>query len=78
VRKFLVEGQRANGQWLALAHGTQVGSRQIIPIPATAVTGLRLTVQESVRPVSIREMSVFQVNRPVPKVAYREGGPSAN
>ena len=39
VRKFLVEGRRADGTWLALARGTQVGSRQIIPIPATAVTG---------------------------------------
>jgi alpha-L-fucosidase len=74
VRKFLIEGRRANGKWLALARGTQVGSRQIIPIPATAVTGLRLTVQESLAPVTIRELSVFHVNRPVPPLAYREGG----
>jgi alpha-L-fucosidase len=73
VRKFAVEGRRANGEWLALARGTQVGSRQIIPIPATAVTGLRLTVEESVAPATIREFSVFHVNRPVPKLAYREG-----
>ena len=73
VRKFLVEGRRPNGEWDALARGTQVGSRQIIPIPATAVTGLRLTVQESAAPVTIRELSVFYVNRPVPKSAYREG-----
>jgi len=38
------------------------------------VTGLRLTVQESVAPVTIREFSVFHVNRSVPKLAYREGG----
>ena len=75
VRRFVVEGRRANGEWLALARGTQVGSRQIIPIPAIAVTALRLTVQESVAPARIRELSVFRVNRPVPKVAYREGGP---
>jgi alpha-L-fucosidase len=72
VRKFVVEGQRASGEWLALARGTQVGSRQIIAIPATAVTRLRLTVEESVAPVTIREWSVFHVNRPVPKLAYRE------
>jgi alpha-L-fucosidase len=78
VRKFLVEGRRANGQWLALVRGPQVGSRQIIPIPATALTGLRLTVQESIAPVRIREMSAFYVNRPVPKLAYREAGPSPN
>jgi len=30
-------------------------------------------VQEGIAPVSIREMSVFNVNRPVPKLAYREG-----
>ena len=72
VRKFLVEGRRPNGEWDALARGTQVGSRQIIPIPATAVTGLRLTVQESAAPVTIRELSVFHANRPVPKSAYRE------
>jgi alpha-L-fucosidase len=73
VRKFLVEGRRANGQWLALVRGTQVGSRQIIPIPATAVTGLRFSAQESMAPVSIRELSAFRVKRPVPKLAYREG-----
>jgi alpha-L-fucosidase len=72
IRKFLVEGRRADRTWLALARGTQVGSRQVIPIPATAVTGLRLTVQESVAPATIRELSVFRVNRPVPKLAYRE------
>jgi alpha-L-fucosidase len=72
IRKFLVEGRRADGTWLALARGTQVGSRQIIPLPATAVTGLRLTVQESVAPATIRELSAFRVNRPVPKLAYRE------
>ena len=74
VRKFVVEGRRASGDWLALARGTQIGSRQIIPIPATAVTRLRLTVEERVAPVTIRELSVLYVNRPVPKLAYREGG----
>ena len=78
VRKFVVEGRRASGDWLALARGTQIGSRQIIPIPATAVTGLRLTVEERVAPVTIRELSVLYVNRPVPKLAYREGGRPAN
>ena len=78
VRKFVVEGRRADGTWLGLARGTQVGSRQIFPIPATAVTGLRLTVEESIGPVAIREWSVFYVNRRVPKVAYRDGGRPAN
>jgi len=73
VRKFLVEGRRPNGKWLVLARGTQVGNRQIIPIPATAVTALRLTVQENVAPVTMREFSVLHVNRPVPKLAFREG-----
>jgi alpha-L-fucosidase len=72
IRKFRVEGRRADGTWLALARGAQVGSRQIIPLPATAVTGIRLTVEESVAPVTIRELSAFCVNRPVPKLAYRE------
>ena len=77
VRKFIIEGHRANDKWLTLASGTQVGSRQIIPIPATALTGLRLTIQDSVAPVTIRELSVFHVNRTVPKLAYREGGQPA-
>jgi len=29
-------------------------------------------VQESVASASIRELSAFRVNRPVPKLAYRE------
>jgi len=73
IRKFLVEGRRADGNWTGLVRGTQVGSGQIIPIPAIAVTGLRVTVQDSAAPVTIRELSVFHVNRPVPKLAYREG-----
>jgi alpha-L-fucosidase len=72
VRRFVVEGKRADGEWLTLARGTQVGSRQIIPIPATTVTALRLSVEESVAPVRIRELSAFYVNRHVPKLAYRD------
>ncbi|MGA2863719.1 MAG: alpha-L-fucosidase [Verrucomicrobiota bacterium] len=78
IRKFLVERRRADGNWTALALGTQVGSRQIIPIPSTSVQAVRLTVQESVAPVTIRELSVFHVNRPVPKRAYREGARAAD
>ena len=74
IRKFIIEGRRADGKWVALARGTQVGSRQIIPIPEIAVTNLRLTVQETHAPVLIRELSAFYVNRPVPPLAYREGG----
>lgn len=55
-----------------------MGSRQIIPIPSTSVQAIRLTVQESAAPVTIRELSVFHVNRPVPKRACREGGRPTN
>ena len=78
IRKFVVEGRRADGTWAALAQGTQVGSRQIIPIPATSVRAVQLSVQESVAPVTIRELSVFHINRPVPKRAYREGARLTN
>jgi alpha-L-fucosidase len=73
VRKFVVEGRRADGNWVPLSRGTQIGCRQIIPIPATTVQAVRLTVQECVAPVRIRELSVFHVDRPVPKTAYRQG-----
>jgi hypothetical protein len=73
IRKFLVEGRRGDGNWTALGRGTQAGSLQIIPIPSTSVKAIRLTVQESAAPVTIRELPVFHVNRPVPKLAYREG-----
>ncbi len=78
VRKFVVEGHRPDGSRLALAQGTQVGCRQIIPIPATAVQAVRLTVEESVAPVRIRELSVYHVDRPVPKSAYRQGAGAAH
>lgn len=78
VREFVVEGRRADGSWVTLARGTQVGCRQIIPIPATAVQAVRLRVQESVAPVRIRKLSVFYVNRPVPKLAYRPGAGSSD
>lgn len=77
VRKFVVEGRRANGKSVTLARGTQVGCRQIIPIPAVKLTGIQLSVLDSVGPVSIQELSVYRVNRPVPALAYREGGQPA-
>ena len=78
IRKFVVEGRRQDGTWIPLTGGTQVGCRQIIPISATAVQAVRLTVQSSVAQVRIREMSVFYVNRPVPKLAYRQGAGAAD
>ena len=77
VRKFLVEGRRADGTWLALARARRSAAARSFPFPDRRA-GLRLTVQESVAPVTIRELSVFHVNRPVPKLAYREGDRSAN
>ncbi len=71
VRAFVVEGQRPDGQWQVLTRGTQVGVRQIIPIAETVVKSVRLKVQEKVAEVKIRELSVFRVNRKVPKGAYR-------
>jgi len=72
ARKFVVEGQRADGTWSVLAQGSQIGNRQIFPVPAASVTKLRLKIEESIAPVSIREFSGFWVDRPVPKRAYRE------
>jgi hypothetical protein len=63
---------RADGTWVLFMRGTQVGCRQIVPIPSTAVQAVRLSVQASVVPVRIRELSVYDVNRPVPKTAYRQ------
>jgi len=71
VREFKVEGLGADGQWKTLVSGTQIGERQIFPIPAFAATKLRLTVEQSIGEPVIREFSAFWVNRPVPKVAFR-------
>jgi alpha-L-fucosidase len=71
VRHFIVEGRLPDGKWTVLLRGTQIGNRQIVPLRATVTSAVRLTVQESVAPVSIHEFSVFNVNRPVPPVAYR-------
>ncbi|MBL9168021.1 MAG: alpha-L-fucosidase [Verrucomicrobiales bacterium] len=77
VRKFMVEGKRKNGKSVVLARGSQIGVRQIIPIPAVAVTELRLKIEGKVAPVTIREFAAFHVDRPVPALAYREGGQPA-
>jgi len=74
VRQFIVEGRAADGNWSTLFRGTQIGARQLIPIPAVTVTGLRLKVEESIGEPVIREFAVFHVVRPVPKAAYREPG----
>lgn len=74
IRKFSVEGQRADGTWSVLVRGTQVGCRQIFPIQPVSVKQLRLTVQESAGQVTLREFAVYKVNRSVPKVAFRDVG----
>jgi len=71
VRKFIVEGRAADGQWQTLIRGTQIGNRQIFPVLPVELTALRLTVQDSVAPAKLRELSAFNVNRTVPKRAYR-------
>ena len=71
VRQFVIEGCDAGGKWSTLFQGSQIGARQIIPIPVVTVTGLRLKVEQSVGPASIRELSAFHADKPVPKAAYR-------
>ena len=72
VREFVVEGRSIDGNWSTLLHGTQIGARQLVPIPAATLTGLRLKVEKSIGEPVLRDFSVFYVNRPVPKSAYRE------
>ena len=72
VREFFVEGRGVDGNWSTLLRGTQIGARQIVPIPAITLAGLRLKVEKSVGQPVIRDFSVFYANRPVPKSAYRK------
>lgn len=53
-----------------IAGETAVATRDVT---ATVAHAVRLTLQERVAPVRIRELSAFYVNRPVPKQAYRPG-----
>jgi alpha-L-fucosidase len=71
VRQFLVEGRAADGAWSTLVRGTQIGARQLFPIPAVKVSDLRLTVEKSVGNPLIRQFAAFHADRPVPKTAYR-------
>jgi alpha-L-fucosidase len=72
VRQFLVEGCTADGAWTTLVQGTQIGIRQLFPISAVKLTGLRLKVRESFGEPVIRQLAAFYVDRPVPKVAFRK------
>ena len=71
IREFAVEGRGLDGKWKLLFKGTQIGARQLIPLPATILTGLRLQVEKAVGPSVIRDFSAYYVNRPVPPSAYR-------
>jgi len=71
VRRFRVEGRGVDGAWRTLYRGTQIGARQIIPIPAVTLSSLRLRVEHSMGEPVIREFAAFYVNRPAPKSAYR-------
>jgi alpha-L-fucosidase len=72
VRQFIVESRAADGTWNTVVHGTQIGARQLFPIRAIKTTGLRLTVQQSIGKPVIAQFAAFHVDRPVPKVDYRE------
>jgi alpha-L-fucosidase len=72
VRQFTVEGCGADGTWSPLVRGTQLGARQLVPIPAITLTSLRLKVDKSAGTPNIREFAVFHVERPVPKTAFRQ------
>lgn len=74
VRKFTVRGKSAGGKWITLASGSQIGARQIIPFAPAMLTALRLEIAESVGPPAVMEFAAFDVDRPVPPLAYREGG----
>jgi alpha-L-fucosidase len=74
TRKFKVLGKKANGTWTTLAAGSQIGACQIIPFAPATVTALKLEILEAVAPASIQEFAVFHVDKPVPALAYREGG----
>jgi alpha-L-fucosidase len=71
VREFVVEGRDMEGNWKALARGTQIGVRQNFPITAVTLTELRLRVAKTVGEPIVREFAAFRVDRPAPKGAYR-------
>jgi alpha-L-fucosidase len=77
ARKFKVLGRKPNGTWITLIAGSQIGARQIIPFEPAVVTEMKLEILEAIAPVAIQEFSAFQVERPVPPLAYREGGRTA-
>ena len=40
VREFVVEGRGEDGKWSTLLRGTQIGNRQLVPIPAIKLTDI--------------------------------------
>ncbi len=71
VRQFVVEGRAADDRWIPVVRGTQIGARQLFPIPAVKVSRLRLRVEKSVGEPLIRQFAALRVGRPVPRAAYR-------
>jgi alpha-L-fucosidase len=71
VREFTVEGRGADGRWSVLYRGTQIGARQIVPLPAVEVTGMRLKVTQAAGSPRLRDFAVYFVDRPVPQAAFR-------
>lgn len=45
VSKFMIEG-KTNAGWTTLANGTTVGHKRIVPVPATKVSALRVSLQD--------------------------------
>ena len=77
ARRFKVRGRQPDGAWVTLAAGSQIGARQIIPLPPVEVTELKLDIMEAAAPVSLQEFAAFHVARPVPAQAYRAGAHTA-
>lgn len=67
VRRFTVEA-RVAGSWRAVASGTQVGPRQIIPFEPIAADALRVRWEG---PAERLELAAFSVRARAPLKAYR-------
>jgi len=71
VRRFVLEGRGADGGWRSLWRGTQIGARQLVPIPPAALTAVRVRIEQSEGPAVLAELAAFSNGRTVPARAWR-------
>ena len=60
IRKYVLKGQRPDGEWVIIKEGENIGHKRIIRFDSISLNALRLEITEDVATPLIRNFSAFE------------------